>query len=191
MVPQTSAAAGAGRVGVKVLAERADAPEVSFSTRGSKALAMKLTETPEQRRQALLDYERGKFSASGPSTRESAWNTWCAFHLRMFGDSALVPVLPLCPGKVAGVLAMFKLGKYRSVENYCTVAAQKHILAGYRMDEQLELELKFGKRSVARGLGPGEQSAEIPVDKLMEVDIPDVPTGRNMPLGCINEAVVS
>ena len=59
------------------------------------------------------------------------------------------------------------------------------------MDEQLELELKFGKRSVARGLGPGEQPAEIPVDRLMEVDIPDAPADRNMPLGFINEDVVS
>ena len=46
-VPQTPAVAGpCGRLEVKVLAERADAPEVEFSTRGSKTLAMKLTETP-------------------------------------------------------------------------------------------------------------------------------------------------
>ena len=111
-----------------------------------------------------LAYVRGLFSRSGLTAmpRQGRWR---------FGD--------------------VKLGKYRSVDNYCTVAAQNHILAGYRMDEQLGLELKFGKRSVARGLGPGEQSAEIPVNRLKDVDIPIVPTDRNLPLGFINAAAVA
>ena len=41
-----------------------------------------------------------------------------------------------------GALTMFKLGRYRSVENYCAIALKRHARAGYPVTDDLLLELK-------------------------------------------------
>ena len=70
--------------------------------------------------------------------------------------------------KVEVVLCVFKRGRYRSVGNYLSVAKATHIKAGHEIGDQLKQEMKYGKRSVLRGIGPSHQCEELPLKGLRE-----------------------
>ena len=156
-----------------VLATRKDTPPVSFTKRGSAGLAISATSTPEAKASAVDAYRKDLYSATAPSSRSSAWATWCRFHSHWFGFG--VPVLPLTATKVEGVLAVFKAGRYRTPGNYVSVARTHHIREGHPIDEALKWELNAGIRSVTRGIGPSHQCAELPVPRFVELDFADYP----------------
>ena len=148
------------------LAARSDAPPVSFTTRGSSSLAISTTMTAKDREEAMEEYRRDKFAITAGSVRSAAWATWCRFHTHWFGEE--LDPLPLTARKVEGVLCVFKRGRYRSVGNYLSVAKATHIKAGHAIGDQLKQEMKDGKRSVLRGIGPSHQCEELPLKGLCE-----------------------
>ena len=98
-----------------------------------------------------------------PSTRGDRGvaliKTWTSFHMAWFGPS--VEVLPLVPAKVFAVCAMFRAGRYRSVENYLSRIKDLHIGEGFDWSMCLERTFRKSKRAVNRGIGPARQSAAL------------------------------
>ena len=164
-----------------VLATRKDTPPVHFAKRGSAELAISATSTPAAKASAIDAYRKDLYSATAPSSRSSAWATWCRFHAHWFGFGVLV--LPLTATKVEGVLAVFKAGRYRTPGNYVSVARTHHVREGPPIDEALKWELNAGARSVTRGIGPSHQCAELPVPRFVELDFADYPTNDKDPIG--------
>ena len=171
-----------------MLGARRDAPKVAFTSRGCKQLALTSTATDEGRHRAAEEYNKDKFSTTGPSARNAAWNTWhqlSSFVSRLLSGASFDPV------KIAGVLSVFKAGRYRSIGNYCTVAKQMRIAAGHPITDHIEFELASGKRSVARGIVPSHQSAELPLQDIHKVSHPEVPADPSWPLGFMAMIVIA
>ena len=49
----------------------------------------------------------------------------------------------------------------------------------------------LGVRSVRRGIGPSHQSAELPVERMRELTMDEVPSDPEAPVGFVNQAAVS
>ena len=173
-----------------MLAARKDAPRVAFSTRADPKLAAAATASDEAKAAALGEYEKDKFSATAPGTRSSAFNTWKKYHAKWFGDQG-PDVLPLTVESIAGVLSQLKAGRYRSPYKYTNVAKDMHIAAGYPWSDLLAREMRLGLRSALRGIGPAHQSAELPVERTVELQFPEPPNDDTTPHGFINMIIVA
>ena len=93
---------------------------------------------------------------------------------------------------IAAVLSQLKAGGYRSVGNYISRAKFEHQLT-HPWNDQLENECRSGRRSAERGIGPGHQSEEFPLERLVEVTLPDVPADEDVenPFGPVELCVLS
>ena len=157
--------------GGNATAIRKDMPVVKHTARGSihQALA---SGRPENREETMANYQKDKFTSQGATARDALWSSWRRLHLNWFGFS--VAVLPLTVIGIAAVLAQLKGGGYRSAANYMSRAKYEHLKLQHVWSDQLAQEANEGVRSTMRGTGPGHQSAEFPVMKLLDVDIPDI-----------------
>ena len=167
-----------------VLAARRDAPRVQHSTKGNLEAALAAVATEEARAEADAAYRRDMYSTTGPSVRNAAWSTWCKLHVKRFGEA--LPFVPLTVTIVAGILAGFKAGRYRSVANYASVARSVHIRAGYTFTDALRWEFTAGIRSALRGIGPSHQCAEFPLDRLGECTFQELPEAAGEPIGFLD-----
>ena len=154
-----------------MLAVRKDAPKIAFSTRAVPKLAEAVTATEEAKAAAMSEYEKDKFSATEPGTRSAAFNTWKKYHDRWFGPHG-PDVFPLTVDGIAAVLCQLNAGRYRSPYNYTNVIKDMHIAAGSPWSDLLVREVKQGLRSTSRGIGPARQSAELPVERTVELPLP-------------------
>ena len=157
VVASDSASSQAGVVAASaIIKRRADEPVLAPAKRANRDLACSAAMNSESQADALAAYERDKCAASSARPLDSLYNTWSDFHRRWFGSD---DVLPLTPGKIAAVAAMFKQGRYRSYPNYLSRLKMLHMMQ-HSWSDSLEVEARQSARSVLRGIGPPRQTAE-------------------------------
>lgn len=176
----TAAPAGSTAGGPARLAKRKDAPLALPPSRSSRTDALAAARDEESRRQAMETYASRTFAASGQGTRDSTWKTWSDFHRAWHGP--VVPALPLTPDILAHVTAMFISGRYRAAQNYISHAKDEHIRQGHPWTDALAREHKRAVAAAGRGMGPGHQCAELPLHRVLALQIPVMPDDTKLPI---------
>ena len=163
------------------LASRADAPLALPPAKRSRTAALEAASTAVNKAAALAVYESRTFANSSHGPRDSTWSTWLSFHQRWFGSGpGSTPPLPLTAETVKCVVAMFIAGHYRSTGNYLVRAKDEHTRLGYPWTDVLAREYKRASAAAKRGMGPGHQSHELPLERVLGLDLdpePDVTEG--------------
>ena len=154
------------KVNKKTVKERAPGSIIKNKVRGSMDKAMKAASSDLEKRMALEALENEMFTKGTRTQQRAAWNTWCKFHRAWFGHRRM---LPLTPGKILGVGAMFHAGSYRSFPNYLSAARQLHIQRGFPITDRLKQTAARVERAVARGQGPGVQAKPFPIEKVAKL----------------------
>jgi len=119
--------------------------------------------------QAMMDYQKDKFSNSSWATRKAWEKTWLEYHNKAITKTpslAQAPVFPVLPETLAMIAALMKLDGFRSFGNYLSWAKAEHIRQGHCWSQQLEQEAKQAGRSVNRGIGPARQSASFTLEQV-------------------------
>ena len=196
-VPKTSAASSThasagssadGTPGEQLRAaqhHRGDAPVLRH---GAKLLPKKQrpSDALSSLNEALEVYEVDKYAVSGRASRRSVESTWLEYYIkaRRLKPQLAVSPFPLTSEGIAAVGSLMKLDGYRSFANYLSWAKGAHILRDHQWTPRLELELKQGSRSVARGLGVARQSGALVLSEVaklkqrfddLPVDLPFAP----------------
>ena len=123
--------------------------------------------------QALVDYEKDKFSAGSWTSQASVADTWKSYFekaVRLNHGISGDPMFPLTPVLVANIAALMKLDGFRPFGNYLSWAKREHIRRGHEWSTHLALEAKDAGRSVSRGMGPTRQSASFVLEDVAELD---------------------
>ena len=162
---------------------RSDAPPISTSYRGSFDEAAAATASEESKRSALAKFEEEKSARSSIKSRVSHWKTWQSLHRAWFNDAN---ALPLTPGKIACVSALFKAGSYCSFADYIGRAKAEHIatfhIHGERWTEELSVSVRNATRSVTRGLGTSRQSSPVDIQKVHALNLSSDPLSLGGPI---------
>ena len=180
---------GAGTVRpLQRVAERADAPRMALTRRGSMSDAMAAGSSEHSRLEALLRLTEDMHAQSSRAPRCYLITTWTRLHNRWFNEGTallqeLVPTIPLIPVKVQAVVSMLKAGGCRSTPNYVSRIKEEHIIAGHAWDEQLNLYAKKSNASALRGIGPARQSAPLPLREVAKLEVEWLPAAPHGPLG--------
>ncbi|CAK0892373.1 unnamed protein product, partial [Prorocentrum cordatum] len=168
---------------------RADEPLISCIRRGSKPAALAAISTEEGRARALQSLMSDQHAASSWATRDSYLRTWLEFHTAWFAES--VPAFPLSVDILYAVGAAFKAGHYRSAKDYFARAKGRHIELGYVWHDTLQQASARAIRSVTRGMGPGRQSAALPLPELAALGERGIITVSGGPLGGADLAIAA
>ena len=150
---------------------RSDEPSMSFTRRGSKALALEAAATPASRQAAMELLIRDQDASSSGTKRQQDLALWEELHSAWFEDAC--PPFPLVELKLMAVAAMIKHGRYRSGRGLLSRAKDRHIELGFTWTDGLDRACRRVGRSVTRGIGPARQSAGYPLDEVAELPCSD------------------
>ncbi len=107
--------------------------------------------------QAQADYARDVHAASARDSRDSLLRTWDRLHdawSQGLPPDQRKPPLPLTVEALAGVGALLKAGRYRSVANYFSRAKDWHVAEGWPWTPALAREQRRATASGTRGIVP-------------------------------------
>ena len=136
-------------------------------------LVKALTALREQSIDALIGrlvYDRDANSNRG--SRKSRVETWKLLHEAVYGapgSLGFLPLLPLTPGALTAVAALYKEADYRSYPNYISDVRAEHIEQGHAWTHLLEHTSKWCTRSVQRGIGQARQSQAMKLHRVLEL----------------------
>eukprot|EP00971_Amphidinium_carterae_P351777 6492276-Amphidinium_carterae.1 len=142
---------------------RSDAPILAHRARGSLDVALQTAADPCEFEAALEAYRADISSASSSGPNLSHWATWNKLHDAANGGD----VLPLTPGKIERIMALFKSAGYRSI-NSLSRAKREHCLS-YDWSASLEISYRDARRSLQRGMGPSKQASPFPLLELSKL----------------------
>ena len=184
VLPESFPVVVTDRSSLSVIPKRADAP-VLLPSAGVKR---KLDHGIIDRASFRADLDKDVVANSSQSSQKSLAATWSRFHQLWYGPAA--SPFPLSPEAIRDVASVFKRNGYRSYPNYLSAAKRTHIAAGFVWDQQMDLASRDTSRSVARGLGPARQSAELDVDRIGALKCDGLPLVAGGPLNPVIQFVL-
>ena len=172
---------------------RADAPVLHTSRRGSKAKAAAAIRDadPELLVQELV---ADRHAASGTATAASLLRGWDHYHVLSHRHLPEPPsTYPVTADSIIRVGSLFKKAGYRSFPNYMSAAKARHI-EGPPAAEWTQLHEHTGKwvsRSVLRGIGPSRQSCPFHFKRLCGLTKQTTPLVDGGPMQPMHLALLS
>ena len=122
------------------------------------------------------------FATGTAASRQSHVNTWTTMHQRYFGAlHQEQPVLPLTVNSIYAVASQMKAARYRSFPNYMDTMMSLHS-ESWEWPRHLELARKRAVASTQRGIGPAKQCAELPTERVWELDLDCEPLDPGGPI---------
>ena len=173
--PRVSASPDASGL-VPATSNRRLAPVVAYKVRGHLDNA----ELDAAQKEILsADLDADMITRGTAIARASCRRTWSTLHWRWFGASC--PVIPLTPAKICAMAAQMKASGYRSFPNFLGAMKDVHI-ESHPWTDDLERCRKHCVASTQRGIGPARQCREMPIVRIVALDLDDKPVAKGGPI---------
>ena len=158
---------------------RSDAPALRPYTRGTRSEAMAIAQSPAALGQAVEALQRAMHSNTSRASRSSVLVTWES----VAHSAGIQEPFNLTPATVVQVVASLVQAGFRSVPTLISAAKRQHTADGYSWTPQLDLVTRDCLRAALRGVGPPNQSAAFPLDKIPDIPDSEDPWVHDGPVG--------